>query len=178
LRNNQRERQTQLSKWLSVLTTLAQRLRLGLQKSGDIPAPSVKLLLFAAAAVAITASGPAMARNWRQRTSWGQTRWKYGAWSAPKGVVSVGWLAPKGTVIVEWKSAMGHLLRPLTSLAQAPNSFDPRFQMRLSITAWNGMGPRGKIELPLGQKIAKTKVVSQLVLSLHLYPSYIRPHTE
>jgi hypothetical protein len=29
--------------------------------------PSVKLLLFAAAAVAITASGPAMAQNWRQR---------------------------------------------------------------------------------------------------------------
>jgi len=52
---------------LSVLTTRAQPLRLALQKSGDIPVHSVKLLLFAAAAVAITASGPAMARNWRQR---------------------------------------------------------------------------------------------------------------
>ncbi len=58
---------------------------------------------------------------------------KYGAWSAPKGVVSIGWLARDGTVAVEWKQQGGHLLRPLTSLAQAPNWTCPVFVERLGV---------------------------------------------
>ena len=66
---------------------------------------------------------------------------KYGAWSAPQGLfLSDGWLAMERLPSSE-KSTMGHLLKRLINLAQAPNSFELRFQMQSSITARNRRRP-------------------------------------
>src|SRR5271166_673646 len=83
---------------------------------------------------------------------------------------SDGWLVME-RLLLSGKSTMGHPLRPLTRLAQAPNSFEPRFQMQSSITAWNGMGPAAKSSCRSDKRYPRPKLVSPLVLSLHLFPA-------
>ena len=81
---------------------------------------------------------------------------KYGAWSAPKGVVSIGWLAHDGTVTVEWKEHDGPPIKTPHKLGAGTKLIRTAIPDAVVDYRLERDGARCKIELPLGQKISKT----------------------
>jgi two-component sensor histidine kinase len=80
---------------------------------------------------------------------------KYGAWSAPKGVVSIGWLARAGTVTVEWKEHDGPPIKTPHKLGAGTKLIRTAIPDAVVDYRLERNGARCKIELPLGQKISK-----------------------
>jgi two-component sensor histidine kinase len=81
---------------------------------------------------------------------------KYGAWSASKGVVSIGWLARDGTVTVEWKEHDGPPITTPHKLGAGAKLIRTAIPDAVVDYRLERDGSRCKIELPLGQKIFKT----------------------
>jgi two-component sensor histidine kinase len=81
---------------------------------------------------------------------------KYGAWSVPKGVVSIGWLARDGTVTVEWQERDGPPIETPHKLGAGAKLIRTAIPDAVVDYRLERDGARCKIELPLGQKISKT----------------------
>ena len=80
---------------------------------------------------------------------------KYGAWSAPKGVVSIEWLARDGTVTVEWKEHDGPPIKTPHKLGAGAKLIRTAIPDAVVDYRLEREGARCKIELSLGQKISK-----------------------
>jgi two-component sensor histidine kinase len=81
---------------------------------------------------------------------------KYGAWSAAKGVVSIGWLARDGTVTVEWEEHDGPPITIPHKLGAGAKLIRTAIPDAVVDYRLERDGACCKIELPLGQKIFKT----------------------
>ena len=83
---------------------------------------------------------------------------KYGAWSAPKGVVSIGWLARDGTVTVEWKEHDGLPIKTPHKLGAGAKLIRTAIPDAVVDYRLERDGARCKIELPLGQRYSRPKL--------------------
>jgi len=81
---------------------------------------------------------------------------KYGAWSAPQGVVSVGWLAHDGTVTVEWKERDGPPIKTPHALGAGTKLIRTAIPDAVVDYRLERDGACCRIELRIGQKISKT----------------------
>ena len=81
---------------------------------------------------------------------------KYGAWSAPQGVVSIGWLARDGTVTVEWKEHDGPPIKTPHKLGAGTKLIRTAIPDAVVDYRLEQDGARCRIDLPLGQKTSKT----------------------
>jgi two-component sensor histidine kinase len=77
---------------------------------------------------------------------------KYGAWSAPKGVVSIGWLASEGTVTAEWKEHDGPPIKTPHTLGAGAKLIRTAIPDAVVDYRLEQDGARCKIELPLGER--------------------------
>ena len=81
---------------------------------------------------------------------------KYGAWSAPQGVVSIGWLAHDGTVTVEWKEYDGPPIKTPHTLGAGTKLIRTAIPDAVVDYRLERDGACCRIELQIGQKISKT----------------------
>jgi len=81
---------------------------------------------------------------------------KYGAWSAPQGVVSIGWLAHDGTVTVEWKEHDGPPIKTPHTLGAGTKLIRTAIPDAVVDYRLERDGACCRIELRIGQKISKT----------------------
>jgi len=81
---------------------------------------------------------------------------KYGAWSAPQGVVSIGWLAHDGTVTVEWKEHDGPPIKTPHALGAGTKLIRTAIPDAVVDYRLERDGACCRIELRIGQKISKT----------------------
>jgi len=81
---------------------------------------------------------------------------KYGAWSAPQGVVSIGWLAHDGTVTVEWKEHDGPPIETPHTLGAGTKLIRTAIPDAVVDYRLERDGACCRIELRIGQKISKT----------------------
>ena len=81
---------------------------------------------------------------------------KYGAWSAPQGVVSIGWLAHDGTVTVEWKEHDGPPIQTPHTLGAGTKLIRTAIPDAVVDYRLESDGACCRIELRIGQKISKT----------------------
>jgi two-component sensor histidine kinase len=99
---------------------------------------------------------------------------KYGAWSAPKGVVRIGWLARDGAVTVEWREHDGPSIKTPHTLGAGA---------KLIRTAIPDAVVDYRLEMGLAAQSScrsekRYPVVSSLVFSLQLFPWFTKPSTE
>ena len=81
---------------------------------------------------------------------------KYGAWSAPQGVVSIGWLARDRTVTVEWKEHDGPPIKTPHKLGAGTKLIRTAIPDAVVDYRLERDGACCRIDLPLGQKPSKT----------------------
>jgi len=81
---------------------------------------------------------------------------KYGAWSAPQGVVSIGWLAHDGTVTVEWKEHDGPPIKTPHTLGAGTKLIRTAIPDAVVDYRLERDGACCRLELRIGQKISKT----------------------
>jgi two-component sensor histidine kinase len=80
---------------------------------------------------------------------------KYGAWSAPQGVVSIGWLAHDGRVTVEWKEHDGPSIKTPHKLGAGTKLIRTAIPDAVVDYRLEKDGAHCRIDLPLGQEASK-----------------------